>query len=52
MRVTGFWSAVGAEILGVMLANLLIHPEGTTAAANGIVNIEKPTLNAMLGKTS
>ena len=52
MRVTGFFSAVGAVILAVMFANLLIHPEGTKAAGNAIVDIEKPTLNAMLGQTS
>jgi len=51
-RVTGFWSAVGAVILGVVIANLLANPRGTIAAANALVAVEKPTLNALLGKPS
>lgn len=52
MRVTGFWSAVGAVIVGIIIADLIANPTGTTAAANGVVNLEKPTFNALLGKTS
>ena len=52
MRVTGVFSAIGAVIVAVMFANLLIHPDGTKAAGKALVDIEKPTLNAMLGQTS
>lgn len=52
MRVTGIWTAVGAVIMGVILADIWTHPNGTNAAANGVVNIEKPTYNALLGQTS
>jgi hypothetical protein len=52
MRFTGFVGVLLLVVVGVMFADLEIHPQGTTAAANGIVNIEKPGLNALLGKTS
>jgi len=39
-------------VVGVIFGDFLIHPEGTKAAANGIVAVEKPTLNALLGSTS
>lgn len=52
MRFTGILGIAALTVVGVMLANLELHPAGTTAAANGIVGIEKPGLNALLGKTS
>ncbi len=52
MRPTSLLGLAGAIVLGVILADFLIHPEGTKAAANGLVQIEKPTLNALLGSTS
>lgn len=45
--------AVGLLVVwGVIFADLETHPSGTTAAANGVVDIEKPGLNALLGQTS
>ena len=52
MRATGIFAVLTLVVLGVMFADLEIHPAGTTAAANGIVDIEKPGLNALLGSTS
>jgi hypothetical protein len=52
MRFTGFFGLLLFGVTGVIIADLLIHPAGTQAAANGIVGIEKPGLNALLGKTS
>lgn len=52
MRVTGFWSAVGAVVLAVMVADFVIHPAGTQALANGATQAEKTALNAELGQTS
>lgn len=46
------FAAVTLVLTGVIIADFLIHPTGTTAASNGIVAIEKPALNAMLGSTS
>lgn len=48
-------SAIGVIALvvgGVIIADFLTHPTGTQDAANGIVAIEKPGLNALLGSTS
>lgn len=52
MRVTGFWSAVGAVVLAVVAADFLIHPNGTKALANAGVSAEKTALNAELGQTT
>lgn len=37
---------------GVMLADVLIHPQGTTSLFNGIGNLWKISVNGMLGQTS
>lgn len=52
MRPAGLLGLAGLVVMGVIIADFLIHPSGTQAAANGIVAIEKPSLNALLGKTS
>lgn len=36
-------------IWGIVLADVLIHPQGTTAATNGVATVLKPTYNALLG---
>lgn len=52
MRPTSVLGLLGLGVVGVIIADFLIHPNGTNAAANGIVSIEKPGLNALLGSTS
>lgn len=52
MRVTGFWAAVGAVIAGLIIADLVTHPQGTNAVASGINSLEKQTGNQLLGKTA
>ena len=52
MRPTSLLGLAGLIVVGVIVADFLIHPAGTQAAANGLVNIEKPNLNALLGSTS
>lgn len=52
MNVTNVFTLAGAVIFGVIIADILIHPVGTQAAANGIATIAKPTYNALLGQTS
>lgn len=49
MRPTTGIGLAGLAIIGIILADILIHPEGTKAAANGIVSIIKPTESALLG---
>lgn len=36
-------------VSGVIIADILIHPQGTQAAANGIAAILTPTYGALLG---
>jgi hypothetical protein len=52
MRPTSVIGVVGLVVVGVILADFWAKPQGTNAAANGIVAIEKPGLNALLGQTS
>jgi hypothetical protein len=37
-------------ICGVIIADALAHPQGLTAAANGLVSIATPTYAALLGQ--
>ena len=39
-------------VVGVIIADILIHPTGTAAASKGAVGIEQPALNALLGSPS
>lgn len=50
MKVSGIWSLLGAVIAGIILADLIAKPQGTTAAGNAIVSVEKPAFGALLGK--
>lgn len=52
MRPTSILGLAGLVVVGIIIADFLIHPEGTKAAANGMVAIAKPTYNALLGSTS
>lgn len=52
MRVTGFWSLAGAVVLAVMVADFVVHPQGTQAIAQAATTSEKTALNAELGQTS
>jgi hypothetical protein len=52
MRVTGVWTAIGAVIFGVILADLVHNAAGTTALANAGTTTEKVAVNGLLGSTS
>lgn len=52
MRPTSFVGLLGLALVGIIIADFLIHPSGTVAAANGAATILDPTYNAMLGNTS
>jgi len=52
MRPTSFLGLLGLGVVGIIIADFLIHPEGTKAAANGIVAIAKPGINGLLGSTT
>lgn len=52
MRPTTIMGVIGLVIVGIIVADFLTHPAGTTAAGNAIVSIAKPTENALLGVSS
>jgi hypothetical protein len=52
MRVTGFWTAVGALIFGVMVADLVANPAGTKTLTSAATSIEQTSVNGLLGKAS
>lgn len=52
MRVTGFWAAVGAVIMGLIIADVWTHPAGTNAAGKAIIGLEKNTGNQLIGKAA
>jgi len=47
--VSRFWSLAALIVGGIMLADILTHPRGTQAAANGLASIVTPTESALLG---
>jgi hypothetical protein len=49
MRPTSILGLAGLVVVGIIIADFLIHPQGTTAAANGLVNVTKPAESALLG---
>lgn len=51
-RGAAIGTAFALVVTGVIIANILIHPAGTQAAANGVTSILKPTYNALLGSPS
>lgn len=51
-RPTNLFAFLTLGVLGIMLADLVTHPSGTNSVSNGIVAIEKPGINGLLGKSS
>lgn len=49
MRPTNLIGLAGLVVVGIIVADFLVHPEGTKAAANGLVAITKPAESALLG---
>ena len=49
MRVTTFIGLLGLGVVGVILADFLIHPTGTAALGSATTGVEKPALDALLG---
>ena len=48
----GFFSIAGLVVGGIILADIIANPAGTTAFGSQIGNIDKINSNALLGKTS
>ena len=49
MRPTTLIGLAGLAVVGIIIADFVTHPDGTTAAGNAIVAIAKPTESALLG---
>lgn len=49
MRPTTLIGLAGLIVVGIIVADVLTHPTGTTAAGNAVVNLAKPTESALLG---
>jgi hypothetical protein len=47
-----FWSLAGLVVAGIIIADLLTHPTGTTAAFNGVTGLEKNAGNQLLGQAA
>lgn len=52
MRPTTLIGVLALAIIGIIVADVVIHPAGTTAAANGLATVADPTYNALLGNTT
>lgn len=50
MRPTSIIGLAGLIVVGVIIADLITHPGGTTAAANGINNLAKTSVSGLLGQ--
>jgi hypothetical protein len=49
LGVTGIFTAIGAVIAGLIIADIWLHPAGTQAAGATIVSLEKNTGNQLIG---
>lgn len=52
MRPTTVIGLAGLIVVGVIAADLVAHPSGTTAAGNVATGFWKTSINGLLGKTS
>jgi hypothetical protein len=50
--IVKFFALATFALGGIMLADVLTHPQGTKAAGGEIINLEKNTGNQLLGKTA
>jgi len=50
--VSKFFGLLTLAIGGIIIADVLIHPQGTAAASTGVANLQRPWLNALLGTPS
>lgn len=49
MRVSSFLGLAGLVVVGVIVGDFLIHPQGTAAVGTAANVVEKPALDALLG---
>jgi hypothetical protein len=51
-RVTGFWALAGLVVMGLIVADIWLHPAGTNAVGNTLISAEKNTGNQLIGKAA
>ena len=49
--IARFWSLAALVVGGLIVADFLTHPTGTTAAANGVSSIVTPSEKGLIGQT-
>lgn len=47
-----FWSLAALIIGGIIIADVLTHPTGTTAASNAVIGFQKTAGNQLLGQAA
>jgi hypothetical protein len=52
MRPTSIVALCGLVVVGIIIADFLTHPTGTTDAFNGVASLATPAENSLLGYTS
>ena len=52
MKVSGIWSLAGLVVMGIIVADLLKNPAGTSAAFGGVTSLESSAGNQLLGSSS
>ncbi len=43
---------IGLALTGIIIADLMIHPQGVTAVTNGLNKLQSTTGNQMLGQAA
>jgi hypothetical protein len=51
-RVTSLLGLAGAVVAGLIVADLITHPNGTRVAGNTLISLEKNTGNQLIGKAA
>jgi hypothetical protein len=52
MRPTSILGLAGLVVVGVIIADLLTHPSGTTAAGNAVNQLAQTSVSGLLGGTN
>lgn len=47
-----FWTFMALVVGGIVIADVLTHPSGTTAASNAVIGFQKTAGNQLLGKAA
>lgn len=51
-KVTGFWSLAALVVVGIIIADLVTHPAGTSTGFSTVTGLERNAGNQLLGKAA